>query len=97
MEGLLQRGRGGGTETAVSHHYDISVSQMYMKMHVRVYVLYSQLQQLAEEEAMSKDVFLERCMHNPMLRDRMPLLTHSLAHRKVQLHSTCAQFTMYVS
>lgn len=36
---------------------------------------------------MARDIFMERCMHNPSLRDRLPILTHSLAHKKkVYIH-----------
>jgi len=42
-------------------------------------------QQLTEEEMLSKEAFFGRCMHNPSIRDRLPILTRSLSmNRKVE-------------
>ena len=46
---------------------------------------HSRSQQLANEEAISREAFFERCMHNPSMRDRLPILTRSLdMNRKVR-------------
>ena len=39
---------------------------------------FSRAQRLAEEAALSKETFFERCAHNPHLRDRLPILTRNL-------------------
>ena len=39
-------------------------------------------QQVIDEETSSKDAFLERCLHNPSIRDRFPILSHSYENRK---------------
>jgi len=45
----------------------------------------SRSQQLTEEEMLSKEAFFGRCMHNPSIRDRLPILTRSLSmNRKVE-------------
>lgn len=44
---------------------------------------------------MAKDIFMERCMHNPSLRDRLPILTHSLAHKKTVHVCTCTTQSAY--
>lgn len=45
----------------------------------------SRSQQLSEEEMFSKEAFYGRCIHNPSIRDRLPILTRSLSMtRKVQ-------------
>ena len=31
---------------------------------------------------MAQEVLLERSLHNPTLRDRLPIVTHTLAHKK---------------
>ena len=48
---------------------------------------YSRAQRLAEEAALSKETFFERCAHNPHLRDRLPILTRNLdMTRKVPIN-----------
>ena len=38
--------------------------------------------QLEEEESSTKETFLERCIHNPSLRDRYPILTRNFETKK---------------
>jgi hydrocephalus-inducing protein len=40
------------------------------------------LTQLEEEEAMAQEVLLERSLIDPTMRDRLPIVAHSLAHKK---------------
>ena len=43
---------------------------------------HSNLTQLEEEEAMAQEVLLERSLIDPTMRDRLPIVAHSLAHKK---------------
>ena len=53
-------------------------------MYFLSFVGFSRAQHLAEEEALSKEAFFDRCAHNPHLRDRLPILTRNLnMQRKV--------------
>lgn len=86
-------------------HFPLNITQLAIS-HVSQYMctgIYatlsscSQLDHLAEEETMAKDIFMERCMHNPSLRDRLPILTHSLAHKKkVCTCTTQSAYNMYM-
>ena len=42
----------------------------------------SQLTQLEEEELKVQEIFLERSMHDPTTRDRLPIVAHSFTHKK---------------
>ena len=49
---------------------------------LHVHVLCRYTRQLMEEESSSKDTFMERCLHNPSVRDRFPILSHTYQNRK---------------
>ena len=62
----------------------LQVVSTIIYMFVCICCLRSRAQQLAEEENLSKGTFFERCMHDPSIRDRLPILTRSLdLNRKV--------------
>lgn len=84
MESLLQCGRGRGSETTVSpiHKLSVCMSTYGESIAHPVACGCSHLTQLEEEEAMAQEVLLERSLHNPTLRDRLPIVTHTLAHKK---------------
>ena len=69
-------------------HRTLSLSLRYRFMYRLLFCLCSKAQLLAEEETISKETFYDRCMLDPSIRDRLPILTRSLdLNRKVGLIS----------
>lgn len=57
---------------------------MMIPYHIFILSYFRRAEQLTQEENLSKETFFERCMHDPSIRDRLPILTRSLdLNRKV--------------
>ena len=88
MEGLLQRGRRRGPETTVSQCvYSHTPVTLCLCVHITCVFMCGvcgcrHLSELEEEEAMAQELLLERSLLDPTMRDRLPIVTRSLAHKK---------------
>jgi len=70
----------GDTERPViflfSNYSTISVVRL------SICVCHRLLSQYSMEEQLTKDAFYQSCVHNPTIRDRLPILTRTLEHNR---------------